>query len=107
MRRNALLLGLALSLAHVGAQAALPPTYQRLAELKAVLDDSNVLRSLPEGSLIERVEYIKPDHYEITAGQCTLAITLKDKPLPMGMVGARQFEIVPGTTTCNLSSRTP
>lgn len=106
MKKNAVLLGLTLGLIHIGAQAALPPTYQRLVELKAILDDTSVLKNFPEGSLVDRVEYVKPDHYEVAAGQCTLTVTLKDKSLPIGMVGARQFDLEVGSAKCSSPSST-
>jgi hypothetical protein len=100
MKRYTIFLGLALGLTHTVSQAALPPTYQRLVEFKAILDEPSVLKSLPEGSLIERIEYLGPDLYQVGTSQCTLPISIKEKPLPSGMVGARQFDIETGTAKC-------
>lgn len=81
------------------AAAALPPEYQRVAELKAILDNSDLVSAL-RGQMIERVEYVRPDLYRVTAGECFVMVSIVGKPLPPGMVGARQFDVVPGKVDC-------
>lgn len=81
------------------AQAALPPQYQRLAELKAVLDHPGVASAL-RGHMIDRVEFLSPDRYRVTAGPCALDVAIVSRPTPPGLVGPRQFEVVPGAPAC-------
>ena len=77
-------------LAATPAQAALPPQYQRLAELRAVMDHAGVAAAL--GSTpIERIEYVRPDLYRVTAGRCHIDVRIADLPTPRGIVGARRF----------------
>lgn len=89
----------AAAFAAIPAQGALPPNYQRLAELRAVL-------ALPEvGSAfgiqpIERIDYAGPDLYRLTAGRCRLDVRIVDLPTPRGMVGARRFEARAGRRVC-------
>jgi len=85
----------AAALAAVPAPAALPPQYQRLAELRAVLNDQGVAAAFG-GAPIERVEYVRPDLYRVTAGRCHLDVRIVGLPMPRGMVGARRFEVRAG-----------
>lgn len=80
-------------------QAALPPQYQRLAELKAILDYPGIPGAL-RGRPIDRVEYVAPDRYRVTAGSCALDVAIVSRPSPPGLVGPRQFDVAPGATTC-------
>lgn len=90
-----------IGLVGLSAQAALPPQYQRTAEFKAILENTAVVEAFTaHRQLIERVEYVKPDLYRVSAGQCVLEVTLKEKPLPEGMVGARQFDLEVGAVDC-------
>jgi len=100
MKKQIVALALGLTMAHSWAQAALPPTYQRIAELKAILDSADVVKSLPDGAPIDRMEYVKPDLYNVSAGNCALAVSIKNKPFPNDMVGARLFDVEVGTLTC-------
>lgn len=87
-------------LAAVPAQAALPPQYQRLAELRAVLDHPGVTGAFGVGEPIERVEYVRPDLYRVSAGRCHLDVQIVGLPMPRGMVGGRRFEARPGRRVC-------
>lgn len=100
MIRTSLLAGLAFCVA-APALAALPPAHQRAAELKAILDHQGVVRAFPAGRLIERIEYIRPDLYRVTAGNCVLQVAIVGRPLPDGRVGARRFDVVPGEVECS------
>lgn len=77
----------------------MPPQYQRTAELKAILDNADVVGAF-EGRPIDRVEWVAEDQYRVTAGRCILAVAIVGKPLPPGMVGARRFDVVPGKVEC-------
>ena len=87
----------ALTLAATPATAALPPQYQRAAELRAVLDRTD---NAFGGVLIGRIEYVRPDLYRVTAGRCYVEATIIGLPMPRGMVGGRRFEVRLGRTVC-------
>lgn len=91
---------LALLSASLPAGAALPPQYQRVAEIKAILDNAAVVGAF-SGRPIDRVEWVAPDQYRVTAGGCVLDVAIVGKPLPPGMVGARRFDVEPGTLDCS------
>jgi hypothetical protein len=54
-------------LAATPAAAAFPPQYQRLAELRAVMDHQGVAAAFG-GTPIERIEYVRTDLYRVSAG---------------------------------------
>jgi hypothetical protein len=82
------------------AAAALAPNYQRLAELRAVLDHPGVTAVLGAGTPVDRVEYLRPDLYRVSAGRCHVDVAIAGMPLPSGMVGPRRFEARPGRRIC-------
>lgn len=98
--KNKILMGCLLGVASQACQAALPPQYQRLDELKAILDDERVVAALRHASPIDRIEHVGPDTYKVSAGVCTLHVGIKEKPLPDGMVGRRQFDLEIGAADC-------
>jgi hypothetical protein len=81
------------------ASAALPPKYQRIAELRAVLEHQGVVAALGE-ALIERIEYVRRDLYRVHAGRCHVDATIVGLPMPRGMAGPRRFEVWPGRRVC-------
>ncbi len=81
------------------AQAALPPQYQRLAELRAVLDHQGVAAAFG-GTPIGRIEYVRTDLYRVSAGRCHVDARIVGLPMPRGMVGARRFEVRVGQRLC-------
>ena len=81
------------------AVAALAPNYQRLAELRAILDHPGVTAAFGHEP-IERVLYVRPDLYLVTAGRCRLPVVIASLPVPDGVVGARRFEVRPGRRAC-------
>ncbi len=95
-----LALAAAAALAALPAQAALPPQYQRLAELRAVLDHPGVTGAFGVAEPIERVEYVSPDLYRVTAGRCRMDVRIVGLPVPQGVVGGRRFEARPGRRIC-------
>jgi len=92
-------LALAAALAAAPASAALAPNYQRLAELRAVLNHQGV--SAGFGSTpIERIEYVRTDLYRVSAGRCRMDVAIVDLPTPRGMTGGRRFAVRPGVRVC-------
>lgn len=89
----------ALAVAAWPAAAALAPNYQRLVELQRILEHPGVTAAFA-GRPIDRIEYVRPDVYRVTAGRCVLPVAILGLPLPQGMVGARRFEVRPGRPTC-------
>jgi hypothetical protein len=83
--------------------AALPPQYQRLAELKAVLEHGAVIGAfLDQSHLVEGIELVEADVYRVTGGNCVLIARIVDLPQqgPL-MVGARQFEVQVEPISCS------
>src|SRR5690554_4868266 len=80
--------------------AALPPQYQRLAELNAVLNHGDVVDVFGIDRPIDSIEYVGVDLYRVTGGECHMYVQIVGLPVPDGMVGARKFEVVPGDLEC-------
>jgi hypothetical protein len=87
------------ALAASPAAAALAPNYQRLAELRAVLDNPETNAAL-QGAVIDRVEYVRTDLYRVSAGPCHVDVVIVGLPMPRGMAGPRRFAVRPGRKTC-------
>lgn len=87
----------AAALAAVPAGAALPPNYQRLAELRAVLAHPGVAGAFGTEQPIDRV---RPDLYRVTAGSCHVDVTIVDLPTRADQAGPRRFEARPGEKIC-------
>lgn len=100
MRRFILGLGLTL-VASSTALAALPPQYQRQAELLAIIGDSAVVDTF-EMQGIDAVEYIDTDLFEVRGGGCTLEVRIIDTPgeHAPGWVGPREFSVELGQLNC-------
>jgi hypothetical protein len=81
------------------AQAALAPNYQRLAELRAVLDLPAVASAFGIDP-VDRIDYVATDLYRLSAGRCSLDVRIIGLPMPRGMVGARRFEARAGRRVC-------
>lgn len=84
----------------VPALAALPPAYQRTAELTAILAHEGLVEAFPQNLPIDEISYVGQDHYLVKAGKCALTVRIVGKPLPNGMVGARQFDVVFDKAEC-------
>lgn len=101
MKLPCLLAAAAVAALALPAAAALPPQWQRVAELKAILDNGDLVEAFAgQRRMIDRVEYVRPDLYRVVGGECFAYVTIAEKPLPGGMVGARQFDVVPGKIDC-------
>ena len=81
------------------ASGALPPKYQRLAEIRAVLDNRAVSDALGD-TPINSVVYVRTDLYRVTAGRCRIDARIVGLPMPDGVVGARRFEVRAGQRVC-------
>lgn len=99
MRSISVFIAAAAMLSAVPAEAALPPQYQRAAELRAIIDDAEIIDLFGIDRLIERIEYVAPDLYRVTSGNCQLDVRIVDKPTQI--VGPRQFEVEPGELVCH------
>jgi hypothetical protein len=86
-------------LAAVPAAAALPPQYQRLAELRAIIADPGVVGAFG-GAPIDRIEYVRSDLYRVSGGGCRIEVAIVGLPTPGGMVGPRRFEVKAGRKAC-------
>lgn len=82
------------------ALAALPPHYQRQAELAAVLEVATEVMGIDLP--IDTIEWSEPDVYSVDSGACTLTVRIVDRPKlrEPGWVGTREFEAVPDPLTC-------
>lgn len=100
MRPLLRLLALGAALAAMPASAALPPHYQRIAELKAVLADPGVGAAFGIDAPIERVEYVKADLYRVSGGGCRLDVAIVDLPTPDDVAGGRRFRVRTGPKSC-------
>ena len=88
--------------AAAGAQAALPPYWQRLREIQAILDSNELAQKLRD-TPIDRIERPGEDLYRVQAGPCTLDIRIVDDPAGStrpAMPGPRRFHIEAGEPTC-------
>lgn len=90
----------ALSAAAGPASAALPPNYQRLAELRAVLGHAEVTGAFGTNEPIDRVEFVRHDLYRVTSGRCHMDVAIVGLPTPAGVSGPRRFEARPGRKIC-------
>jgi hypothetical protein len=100
MRKTIRLAALAAAvLATSAAPAALPPKYQRIAELRAVLDNREVIAALGDIP-IDSVVHVRTDLYRVAAGRCHVDARIVDLPTPPGVVGGRRFEVRAGARVC-------
>lgn len=88
-------------IASLPAAAALPPQYQRQAELRAIIENMDVVDAFGfEG--IEAIVEVEPDRWNVRSGHCVLEVRIEDVPDSHGegWVGPRQFKVVVGEKTC-------
>ena len=98
-RLFALAAAAAAAVAAMPVSAALPPQYQRAAELKAIVADGAIANAFG-GAPIERVEYVRPDLYRVSAGACRLDVAIVDLPTPPDVSGGRRFAVKAGRKAC-------
>ena len=99
--RAIVLAGLSSLLATLPAMAALPPQYQRQAELAAIIADMGVVEAFGFNG-IDAIELVEPDLYRVRGGKCALDVTIKDLPNKHGegWVGPREFALAVGEASC-------
>lgn len=86
-------------LALVGsAAAALPPQYQRQAEFAAIMDDSAVREALG-GRMIDGLQFMETDRYEVTADGCVLDVRIVGLPSD-NVPGPRRFAVQLASDPC-------
>jgi len=79
--------------------AALPPHYQRQAEIEAVLEAA--VEVLGVSKPVDGVSLVETDRYEVRFGDCTMMVRIVDLPAKGGgMVGPRQFSAMPEAPRC-------
>jgi hypothetical protein len=81
------------------AAAALPPQYQRLAELSEIMNNPDVSSRLMDAP-IDAIERIGEDIYSVRAGECTLEVRIVDDPSAEPMPGPREFLLEVGDAVC-------
>jgi hypothetical protein len=88
-------------LAGGAAQAALPPQYQRQAELLAIINDPTIIDAFGFAG-IEAIELNGVDHYIVRGGDCMLDVIVEDLPNTheAGWAGPREFKLVLGNPAC-------
>ena len=102
MARTALL-ALAFAMFAAPAMAALPPQYQRQAELERIIGDPRVEEAL-KGAPISAIIYVSDDRYEVRGGACQVIVEVFTLPAPAGepmMVGPRRFDLRVGPAKCD------
>ncbi len=82
------------------AMAALPPQYQRQAELVAIIQDQAVASALRDEP-ITGVQMTDVDVFAVTSDSCKVTVGIVDTPMQDGMVGPRQFAVVVTGAVCN------
>lgn len=97
--RRFLLSSLVLATMIAPALAALPPYYQRQAELQRILGSGAVQEAL-KSAPIDAIERTGGDEYRVHGGKCAVIVRIKGLPLPAGMVGPRRFELDVGKADC-------
>ncbi len=81
------------------ASAALPPYWQRKAEIDAITDSGDVARRLENHGPIDVIEHIGNDHYRVGGG-CTLDVFIVDDASAEPMPGPRKFKLQIGKLVC-------
>jgi hypothetical protein len=89
---------LALTLGATTANAALPPYFQRTAEIKAIIESGAVADLLQ--APIDSIERVENDHYRVRAGACTLDVLIVDDSKPDAPPGPRRFKLELGKGVC-------
>jgi hypothetical protein len=94
--------GLVMVAGTLPALAALPPQYQRQAELRAIIDNMEVVEAFGFDG-IDTIEEVEPDLWNVWSGDCVLEVHIEDVPNTHGegWVGPREFAVVVGEKTCN------
>jgi hypothetical protein len=84
----------------VAASPALPPYWQRKAEIDAITDSGDVARRLENHGPIDTIAHVGDDHYQVGAGGCTLDVFIVDDASAEPMPGPRKFKLQMGELVC-------
>lgn len=95
MMRFARILAAALMVIVAGpALAALPPIYQRTAELAAVIEAVSGSPDLDTIGEVIAIEYVDVDRYEVRGATCTIVARIVSTPAKgPAIVGPREFTV--------------
>lgn len=98
--KRVVVLVMAVVMSTVPSLAALPPHFQRQAEIEAVLAVAVEIFGI--GQPVEAISLVDTDRYEVRSGACTLRVRIIDTPDAMGAgrVGPRQFTALPEAPRC-------
>ena len=77
--------------------AALPPYWQRAAEIKAIFESNDVANALKDRP-VDRVERIGEDSYQLQSGACKLEVRIIGEK--QNMPGPRKFTLRVGKPAC-------
>lgn len=83
-----------------GAEAALPPYYQRALEFETILKNAEVAKALSGKGPIDSLSRLGEDLYEIKAGPCALSVKIVTDPNAPVMPGPRPVKLEVGTPQC-------
>jgi hypothetical protein len=84
-------------LSHTIAEAVLPPLWNSVREIQAILKDEQLGHFLTSADLIEEIRK-EGDGYYILGSQHACRVQVIYTPLPQGMVGPSPFHLVFSTT---------
>ncbi len=79
--------------AAAAAHAALPPNWQRAAEMRAILESEDIAKRL-KSEPIDTIEWKSPDLYAVKTASCTLDVRIVSEE--QTMPGPRKFRLDPG-----------
>lgn len=89
--------GLLVAAIGLPAAAALPPYYQRTAEIRDILDNGDVQKKL-NNQPITAVTYVGNDSYEVRSDQCRVPVRTITRPRLNS--GPRRFSLSVGAARC-------
>lgn len=96
-------LATALVVAGTAAHAALPPQFQRVKEIRAILDDTAVTKAFDLTHPIDKIERVEHALYRVSSGTCAMDVRLESDPdvkHPPGWVGPWAFVVKAGPLVC-------
>ncbi|TWT13720.1 hypothetical protein [Reyranella sp. CPCC 100927] len=91
----------ALLVSAASSQAALPPYWQRVKELEAIVNSAEVADKLGRAP-IDQIERPADDLYRVRGGTCTVEVRIVDDAgrREPGWAGPRRFKLDVGKSTC-------
>jgi len=84
--------------------ALLPPFYQSIKEITAILNNSDVIKKLNTPYPISNITKTE-NGYQITVQECTLNVIVEYIPPKAGWVGPAEFKIQPGELVCKQKAK--